>query len=122
MVFIHRHSLNLRLNISICRPCSAVLSTKVLCAAPTELGISRHLACAVGTLQGLTGTISPREKPYKVFWPGLSQIMKVCFICRVTDGKKKTLRSSQDSNLGPLNSSQMLLPTEPLQLWHWSGG
>ena len=28
---------------------------------------------------------------------------------------KKTLRSSQDSNLGPLNSGQMLLPTEPLE-------
>ena len=42
MVFIHRHSSNLRL------PCSAVLSTKVLCTAPSELGISRHLACAVG--------------------------------------------------------------------------
>ena len=26
---------------------------------------------------------------------------------------KKDMRSSQDSNLGPLNSSQMLLPTEP---------
>ena len=35
---------------------------------------------------------------------------------------KMTLRSSQDSNLGPLNSSQMLLPTEPLELWHWSRG
>ena len=34
--------------------------------------------------------------------------------------KKKTLRSSHDSKLGPLNFSQMLLPTEPLELWHWS--
>ena len=30
--------------------------------------------------------------------------------------KKKTWRSSQDLNLGPLNSGQMLLPTEPLEL------
>ena len=30
--------------------------------------------------------------------------------------RKKTLRSSQDSNLGPLNPGQMLLPTEPLDL------
>ena len=53
---------------SICRPYSALVSTEVLCAAPSELGISRHLACAIGTLQGLTGTISPsREKPCKVF-------------------------------------------------------
>ena len=33
---------------------------------------------------------------------------------------KKTLRSSQDSNLDPLNSGQMLLPTKPLKLWHQS--
>ena len=33
---------------------------------------------------------------------------------------KKTLRSSQDLNLGLLNAGQMLLPTEPLELWHWS--
>ena len=31
---------------------------KYVSAAPSELGISRHLACAVGTPQGLTGTIS----------------------------------------------------------------
>ena len=33
----------------------------------------------------------------------------------LNDGKKKkkTLRSSQDSNLGPPNSNQMLLPTRP---------
>ena len=60
-------SLNLRLDLSICRPYSALVSTEVLCAA-SELGISRHLACAIGTPQGLTGTISPSgEKPYKVF-------------------------------------------------------
>ena len=72
MLFFHRHSSNLRLNLSICRLYSAVLSTEVLCAAPSKLGISRHLACAVRTSQGLTGTISPSgEKPYKVFfaWP-----------------------------------------------------
>ena len=69
MVFIHRHSLNLRLNLSICRPYSALVSTEVLCVAASELGISRHLACAVGYLQGLTRTISPREKPCKVFLP-----------------------------------------------------
>ena len=56
MVFIHRHSSNLRLNLSICRPYSAVLSTEILCAAPSELGISRYLACAVGIPQGLTRT------------------------------------------------------------------
>ena len=71
MVFIHRHSSNLRLNLSIRRPYSALVSTEVLCAAPSELGISRHLACAVGTPQRLTGTISPSgEKPYKVFFAG----------------------------------------------------
>ena len=36
--------------------------------------------------------------------------------------RKKTVRSSQDSNLSCLNSGQMLLPTEPLELWHWSRG
>ena len=35
---------------------------------------------------------------------------------------KKTLRSSQDSNLGSLNSGQMLLLIELLELWHWSRG
>ena len=41
---------------------------------------------------------------------------------RIIGGKKKTLRSSHNSNLGLLNSSQMLLPTGPLELWHWSRG
>ena len=68
MVLIHRHISNLRLDLSVCRPYSALLSTEVLCAAPSELGISRHFACAVGTPQELTGNISPSgEKPYKVF-------------------------------------------------------
>ena len=35
---------------------------------------------------------------------------------------KNTLRSCQDLNLGLLNAGQMLLPTEPLELWHWSRG
>ena len=38
------------------------------------------------------------------------------------NGVKKTLRSSQDLNLSLLNAGQMLLPTEPLELWHWSRG
>ena len=40
-------------------------------------------------------------------------MLKGVFIC---SDEKKTLRSSQDSNLGPLNSSQMLSPTELLEL------
>ena len=36
--------------------------------------------------------------------------------------EKRTLRSSQDFNMGLLNPGQMLLPTEPLELWHWSKG
>ena len=32
----------------------------------------------------------------------------------------KTMRPSQDLNLGLLNGGQMLLLTEPLELWHWS--
>ena len=40
------------------------------------------------------------------------------FLCaELHDGEKKTLRSSQDSNLGLLNSSQMLLPMS-----YWSSG
>ena len=42
-----------------------------------------------------------------------------CIYCRVIRWWKKTLRSSQDFNLGLLNAGQMLLPTEPLKLWHW---
>ena len=38
--------------------------------------------------------------------------MKVVFIAELFGGKKKTLRSSQDLNLGLLNAGQMLLPTE----------
>ena len=67
LVFIHRHNSNLRLDLSICRLYSALVST--LFCSPSKLGISsRHLACAVRTPQGPTGDISPsREKPYKVF-------------------------------------------------------
>ena len=42
--------------------------------------------------------------------------MKDVFIAELFDGEKKTLRSSQDLNLGLLNAGQMLLPTEPLEL------
>ena len=48
---------------------------------------------------------------------GMKGILKGVFICRVAWWWKKTLRSSQDSNLGPLNSGQMLLPMS-----YWSSG
>ena len=76
MVFIHRHISNLRLDLSICRhysalvsadvvcAYSALMSTEALCAAPSELGISRHPACAVGTPQGLTVTFLLLEKSH----------------------------------------------------------
>ena len=38
--------------------------------------------------------------------------------CMMVKERKKTLRSSQDSNLGPLNSGQMLLPTSEPKGWH----
>ena len=38
----------------------------------------------------------------------------------LTELVKKDTR--QGLNLGFLNPSQMLLPTEPLELWHWSRG
>ena len=68
---------------------------------------------------------------YKTLYVGLRQILagnvitceRVFYLQSYLMVKKeKTLKSSQDSNLGPLNSSQMLLPTEPLELWHWSRG
>ena len=31
-------------------------------------------------------------------------------------------KNSQDLNVGLLNAGQMLLPTELLELWHWSRG
>ena len=37
-----------------------------------------------------------------------------------TIGGEITLKSQQDLNLGHLNAGQMLLPTEPLELWRWS--
>ena len=36
--------------------------------------------------------------------------------------EKNTLRFNQDLNLSHLATSQMLLPTKPLDLWHWSRG
>ena len=45
-------------------------------------------------------------------------LLKGDLIAELDNGKKKTLRSSLDLNLGFLNS----LPTEPLELWHWSRG
>ena len=36
--------------------------------------------------------------------------LKYVFIAELFDGEKKTLRSSQDLNLGLLNADQMLLP------------
>ena len=49
-------------------------------------------------------------------------VMRLFFCSYGKVRRKMTLRSSQDSNLDPLNASQMLLPTEPLKLWHWSRG
>ena len=65
-------SSNLRLNLSICRPYSALVSTEVLRAA-SKLGISRHPACAVGTPQG-PGWLKPfllLEKSHTkcICWP-----------------------------------------------------
>ena len=37
-------------------------------------------------------------------------------------GRKKTLRYSQDLNLGLLNASQILFPTDLLEFCHWSTG
>ena len=48
-------------------------------------------------------------------------IAEGCFICRVKQWHKKALRSSQDLNMNLLNSSQMLLPTEPLEVWLGAG-
>ena len=71
MVLIHRHISNLRLDLSVCRLYFCIVEYRgTFCAAPSELGISRHFACAVGTPQGRTGNISPSgEKPYQVFMP-----------------------------------------------------
>ena len=38
------------------------------------------------------------------------------------NGGEKDIEIQPGLNLGPLNSGQMLLPTEPLELWHWSRG
>ena len=35
---------------------------------------------------------------------------------------KKDIEIQPGFKPGPLNSSQMLLPTEPLELWDWSRG
>ena len=41
---------------------------------------------------------------------------------RIITNPKTDMRSSLDSTQGLLNSSQMLLLSEPLELWHWSRG
>ena len=42
---------------------------------------------------------------------------KVVYVNKQDVGDKKTFGSRQDMNLGLLNSDQMLLPTELLELW-----
>ena len=94
-----------------------MISIKVLCAATS------YSVCAVRTpfIGAERKHFSFRRKSYKVLMPALcSDIESVFLFAELNDGKKKTWRSSQDSNLGPLNSGQMLLPTEPLELWNWS--
>ena len=90
MAFIHRHISILRLDLSICRLYSALVSIEELCAALSKLGISRHLACAVGTPQGLTGTISHSgEKPYKVFCRPKANCERDVLFAELFDGKKE---------------------------------
>ena len=48
--------------------------------------------------------------------------VKILYFAELFWRRKKTLKSEQDLNLGLLNSSQMLLPTESLELWHWRKG
>ena len=63
---------------------SALVSTKVLCAAPSELDISRHPACAIRTPQGADrNRFSFRRKAVQSVFAGLRQIVKGCIICRV---------------------------------------
>ena len=62
------------------------------------------------------------ECPSSLLDPSFSESVFYLELLMVKKKKKKIFRSSQDSNLGPLNSGHMLLPTEPLELWHWSRG
>ena len=90
LVFIHRHNSNLRLDLSICRLYSALVST--LCCSPSKLGISsRHLACAVRTPQGRLETFLLSEKSHTKCFASLRQIVKGCFICRVIWWQKKDI-------------------------------
>ena len=56
-------------------------------------------------------------RPPPLFATIMLLLKGVFFFAELNGGEKKTLRSSQDSNLGPLNSSQMLLPMS-----YWSSG
>ena len=108
---------NLRLDISICTAWVSIPKHFVLHPANWVSADTLH-ACAI--------CWNPTGADRNHFSFQRKAIQSVCrpkanceriFICRVIWWRKKTLRSSQDSNLGLLNSSQMLLPTEPLELW-----
>ena len=65
MVFIHRHISNLRLDLSICRPYSAVVSDN-------ELGISRHL-CRRNPAVADRKHFSFRRKPIQSVFAALAE-------------------------------------------------
>ena len=55
------------------------------------------------------------QEMVRTFW--ISDLKIISITREKTDNK-----SSQDSNLGLLNSGQMLLPTQPPEFCHWSRG
>ena len=55
------------------------------------------------------------QEMVRAFW--ISDLKIISITREKTDNK-----SSQDSNLGLLNSGQMLLPTQPPEFCHWSRG
>ena len=85
------------------------------------LNISFHFLCSRRT--AAASLFENRAKSECAEGRNRNWIMKgTSLFSELNNSEKRTLRSSLDSNLGPLIFSQMLLPTEPLELWHWSRG
>ena len=78
MVFIHRHSSNLRLNLSICRSYSALWVLKYFVLHPVNWVSADTLHVPLEPLRGWPETFLPPEKSHTKCFASLRQIVKGC--------------------------------------------
>ena len=107
MVYIHRHSSNLKLDLFV---------KALLCMVSVKTLTILRLRCFLHQTGYQLPLCMCSHIKYVWFWRHMQHTMGT------PTWRKKTLRSGQDSNLALLNAGQMLLPTEPLELWYWSRG